>query len=135
MATVALFGCALAGFVIASYFALAAYGCEGARNLILSHGCHHGRDACQRVLDHPDGRLLGIPNAVPGGIYYLFVMAFAVGLLPGSWRMPLRLASVAAVVAAVYLSYALLVKLRTPCLLCFAAHGLNLVVALLLLTR
>lgn len=135
MDTVLLFCCALAGFVIASYFALAAFGCGAARDVILSHACHRGRDACRQVLDHPDGRLLGIPNAVPGGIYDLFVMAFAAGLLPGGWLTPLRFASWVAIGGGAYLSYSLLVKLRTPCTLCLAAHGVNLLVAVLLMIR
>lgn len=93
--------------------------------------CRMEEGACSRVVQHPHARLLGVPNALVGLLYYCGI---AGAVLSGN-PLLMDAASAAAwvaVAAGVGLGWSLLTVVRAPCPLCWTAHGVNLVLALLL---
>ncbi len=98
----------------------------------MPRACRIGEDTCRLVLDHPDGRVLGVPNSLLGLFYYVAVGIAAATGFPALLQVPLRVASWAVVGFGLYLTYSLVFRVRAVCLLCLVAHALNLVLAILL---
>ena len=91
---------------------------------------HRGVLDCLKVTTSAESKLLGVPVALLG---LLFFLGMAVVCLPAMWRnrstlLPLaRLgASLAGVAMVVYLIYVELFVLDSICLWCTAAHGIAL---------
>lgn len=120
------------GLSISVYFTLMYYGVVPPDGRYVPRFCRLEGDACRLVLSHRDARLFGVPNAVIAIPYYALV------IVAGAWGpaspliRPLLVASWCTIVLAVYLAFSLLVKLRVFCPLCYAAHALNAVIAVLL---
>ncbi|MGH2670381.1 MAG: vitamin K epoxide reductase family protein [bacterium] len=80
------------------------------------------------VVRGPYARVLGLPNPVYGLAWYGVVLVAGTARLLGG-RIPLcavLLAVAAGTVAlSAFLAWALVVRLRTPCLFCFAGHLVN----------
>ncbi len=93
--------------------------------------CRIGTGECASVVDTPRAKLFGIPNSVFGlGLYSYLILDL--------WVFPQEPALVfisIAVLRSLYLAYSLLFVTRTPCVLCFASHILNLVLAGILFSR
>lgn len=99
---------------------------EGSNILLPKNIC--SERSCTRVLATPFARVFKIPNFVLGMIYYPFIMiSFFVGV--GWWIIPL---SWFVVGFSLYLAYALIIKLKTHCILCYAAQIINVIIALIL---
>lgn len=81
-----------------------------------------------RILDTPYARVFGLSNAAYGLAWYVILGALATwALITGELLLCVGLMVVAAgtVLLAVYLIWALLVKLETICPLCLLGHGVN----------
>jgi uncharacterized membrane protein len=128
-------GGAAVGICISSYFLMLQAGVLDPADRRLPAVCRMERGECARVIGHPDARLLGVPNAFLGLIYYTVLLIAAVGLLPPNAWTWLEVAASATVAAGAYLTYSLVRRVRIPCTLCFASHVLNLVILLMLLGR
>ncbi len=93
--------------------------------------CRIGTGECASVVDTPRAKLFGIPNSVFGlGLYSYLILSL--------WFLPQEPALaliVTAVLRSLYLAYSLLFVTRTPCVLCFASHLINLVLAGLVFLR
>lgn len=124
----------LLGFLISLYFTLVYYGKMRAEQPFLPRVCTLGSSSCQELIRRPEARLLGLPNFVLGLFFYAAVVAEAVlprGSAP-SLEAALLVAAGGAVVLGLVLSYVLIVRLRTNCILCFASHAINLLLFVLL---
>ena len=133
--TAALAALAAVGFAIASYFTAVAYRWMRPDATWIPAFCRMGERTCASIVFTPGARVLGLPNSVLGQLFYA---ALLVGVPLGLLDQPLLLAlyragSLATVALAVYLSYTLLFVMRVPCPLCFASHGINTVIFVLLL--
>ncbi len=122
----------IAGLFISFYFLCAKRGWfpKFVKNMPLCDG-----NTCMRVSDSKYGKMFGVPNYIFGMFYYIVILLFSIFsflhddknahyfLLVMSWST---------VLIAVYLTYALLVKLKTVCVPCFVLHGINVGIAVVL---
>ena len=121
------------GLYVSLYFTLVYYGVAGANSTYVPAFCRMDEGSCMLVINHPDARIFGLPNALFGIAYYLFISLLAVGINGSALLSGLRLSSLVTVVLGVYLVYSLLVKVRVMCFLCLTSHVINMLIALLLL--
>ncbi len=126
---------AAGGLVIASYFTAVAYRWTRPDARWIPAFCRMEERTCASVVFTPSARVFGPPNSLLGQVFYAALLAGAVsGSLTHPRLWPLYLAAgLVSVGLGVYLSHALLFVLRVPCPLCFASHGINAVICLLLL--
>ena len=117
----------LAGLANALYFTASYYGLfQG--GLIPTAGT-----SCQKVMQTPDARALGLPNFLLGVVYYPALIALIWTAGPASgWMTAARIASWLAVLLGLYLIHVLRFRLRVSCPLCMAGHGINLALAICL---
>lgn len=113
-----LLALAVLGVAISLYFTLAYYGRVESRE-VPALLCRREERSCVTILQTPYARLLGVPNAVVGLGFYLLtgaVAALALGeALPDwLWRVNLVVAA-GTVLAAPYLVWALVARLKTWC--------------------
>ena len=137
MITLALCFLGTLGFLISLYFALVYYSMICADQAFIPALCRLDESTCQRLIRRPEAHLFGFPNCVAGLIYYPAVVAAAL-LPPGSapwYERAVLFAGGGALSVGLYLSYLLLARLRTNCVLCFASHVVNACLFLLLLVR
>jgi uncharacterized membrane protein len=113
-----LLGLAAAGAAISVYFTLVYYGRVVSREVPPAL-CQREEQTCVTILQTPYARLVGVPNALLGLAFYaLTLMVAALGI---AGRLPLWLwqvnilAAAAAVLAAPYLTWALVAQLKTWC--------------------
>ncbi len=123
---------AVPGLLISLYVTLVTYRIMLPDARWVPRFCRMGEDTCRSVLDHPDSRVAGIPNSVPGLVYYCVVCIAAVAGFPAPLRLPLLVSAWAAVALGLYLTYSLIFRVRVACRLCLASHAVNLALALLL---
>jgi uncharacterized membrane protein len=139
---------ALAGLTISLYFTFAYYGRVKKLRWIPEILCAREGSSCVSVVQTPYARVFGVPNSLLGILYYLGLLLWLSLQVEGMWSLPFGLsiltlphllvvASAVSVLLGFYLVYALRVKLRIDCPLCYAAHAMNaaLLVLLLLLAR
>ncbi len=122
---------AVPGLLISLYFTLVTYRIMPPDARWVPKVCRMREDTCRSVLDHPDSRVAGIPNSVPGLVYYCVVCLAAVAGFPAPLRLPLLVAAWAAVALGLYLTYSLVFRVGVACRLCLASHAINLALALL----
>ena len=114
----------LAGLAVSTYLTIAHYGsssilaCPGTRVI-----------NCERVTTSPESRILGIPVAVLGLVFFAVM---AVAMLPASWRLEhpavrygRSLFALTGVGMVFYLVYTELFTLDAICLWCTAVHVLT----------
>jgi len=134
----------LGGLADALYFTLAYYGRIRKARWVPEIFCAREGSSCVTVVRTPYARVLGVPNSLLGMLYYLLLLAWS-GFIPryvsisghifrpfdtlGLWLLG---ASLCAVALGFYLIYALRWILHTHCPLCYAAHGINLALFVLL---
>ena len=133
MTTLALLILAAVGLAISAFFTLITYGVVSPGGRRVRQFCRMDRDTCITILGHPDARIFGVPNSLIGVLFYILVMASAAAGMGNALWLVALIASWIAVGLGVYLVHSLLFKLRIPCVLCYTAHGLNLIIALLML--
>lgn len=115
-----LLGLASVGFALSVYFTAAYFG-SAATVLPGVPGalCREEEGSCLTVLQTPYARLLGVPNAVVGLLFYLLVGVMAALALAGQpqewlWRIAF-LGAAGSVLVAPYLIWALVARLKTWC--------------------
>lgn len=126
---------ALIGFLISFYFTMVYYRKIPSNYPLVPLFCRMDEQTCQTVLSTPEARVFGIPNFVLGLFYYLLLvfLAFLGGLNHTFVGFDILFwLSVFTVLLGVYLSYALVFKIKIRCVLCFVSHGINLLIAILL---
>ena len=116
----ALLALAAIGLAVSAYFTVGYYG-SGAEMLrgVPAALCRAEERSCTTVIHTPYARLLGVPNAVLGLLYYIAVAVWAIlalnGAAPAWLTDALLLAAVAVVALAPYLVWALVRQLKTWC--------------------
>ena len=120
------------GLFISLYFLLLSFKTIVIHSSHLPSFCRLDQKTCERILSHPDARLLGVPNFVLGAVYYTLVLMLGVGFIHPLFEMFLRAVSWGTVGVAVYLTYSLSFKIRTTCLLCLASHIVSLFLSIIL---
>ena len=122
----ALLGLGTLGALDALYFTLVTYHLVRPDAAWLPRICRLDEGACARIVDTPEARVLGVPNALVGlGWYVALGAAALLGLPSCAWLLA---GAAAAVALSAYLAWALLRKLRVACALCFLGHGVNVAV-------
>jgi uncharacterized membrane protein len=124
-ATLAFLG--LLGLAISLFFTLVYYGKMRADAPSVPKLCRLENSSCQELIRMKEAHLFGLPNFVIGLCFYLALLVFSFlpeGAAPLLERT-LVLASGGAVTIGIFLSYVLVVRLRTNCILCFASHLIN----------
>lgn len=121
---VALLVLAVLGFLDALWFALLTYRVLPPDTPFVPRFCRMDEATCARVVDAPEARALGLPNAVYGLAWYVAVGAWAVAPV-ASAHAPLVAIATFTVAFSAWLAWRLLFVLRTPCPLCFLGHGVN----------
>ena len=121
----------LAGLGVSVYLTIAHY------NTAVTLACPASSTInCEKVTTSPESMVFGIPVAVLGLAFYLFL---AVANSPWAWRNtwpPLRWARVASMVAGIlfvlYLIYAELFSIRAICLWCTSVHVITFILFVLI---
>ena len=132
--TLAIALLAVAGFAIASYFTAVAWRWMSPEARWIPTVCRMEERTCASVIFTPSARVFGPPNSLLGQMYYAALIAGAAsGVLadPWVWRLCFAISLVTIGLGA-YLACALLFVLRVRCPLCFAAHGINVLLWVLL---
>jgi len=135
----------LAGLADALYFTLAYYGRVRKARWAPPALCAREGSSCVAVVRTPYGSVFGVPNSLPGIVYYGLLLIWAVagqsvafgfrlGMTSYSITFTNLLIAVSAATVALgfYLIYALRRILRTDCPFCYAAHAMNLALLVLL---
>lgn len=126
----------LAGLLDALYFVAVTYRWIQPDAAWLPRVCRMDQATCATIVDTPEARALGLPNALYGLLWYAGVLGagltwLATGQLPAAgWLLGV---SVGTVLFSAYLAWALLGRLKVACPLCFLGHGINLAILLVLL--
>ncbi len=137
----------LGGLADALYFTFAYYGRIKKARWVPEILCAREGSNCVTVVQTPYARVFGLPNSLFGTLYYLVLIAGALGdwsfgmnvlITFGRFVVPLAmvlliLVSAGAVILGLYLIYALRRKLHVDCPLCYTAHAINTVLFVLLL--
>jgi uncharacterized membrane protein len=119
----------VAGLYISTYFTLTYYGIVTANWDFIPRICRMDENTCGSIIHSREAKLFGFPNSIAGLFFYAFVIgAAAVSPRPHILRIGLVIASSVTVVVGIYLTYSLLFKLRTTCVLCFTSHVINLAI-------
>ncbi len=124
-ATLALLG--LFGLLISLLFTLVYYGKMRADTPALPRICRLDNAECESLIRRSEAHLVGIPNFVVGLCFYIAIIAFAL-MPPGAAPLlerTLLMASGGTVTIGIFLTYVLLVRLRTNCVLCLTSHLIN----------
>jgi uncharacterized membrane protein len=132
-----LTACSGLGLLISLYFNLVYYGIIGPDQWFIPRVCRMEEGVCHYIIHTSEAKALGVPNFVLGIIYYCsLIMLNVIEIQKHELLYQIVSAlSVGVVLLGGYLTYALLFKLRTNCVLCFTSHGLNFVIMILLIIR
>ena len=134
----------LVGLWDAAYFTLAYYGRVENARWVPEILCAREGSSCVTVVQTRYGSLLGVPNSLLGGVYYLALMLWA-GEAPSASASLLTasvihflnwlfvVAAAATVAMGLYLVYALRRILRTDCPLCYLGHAINAILLVLVI--
>lgn len=117
----------LAGLWISVYFTGVYYGWFPPEVFWVPRICRLDEKSCLNVLQTPRAKLCGIPNSAFGILIYAYLALDVFFFPPG----PGFLLLCAAVIRSAYLAYSLLFITKIPCPLCFASHGINLILFLI----
>jgi uncharacterized membrane protein len=120
-----------AGFALSLYFALVYHRIVGPGSNLLPRFCRMDEQSCGTLLNTKEASLFGLPNFYLGLVYYsvLLVVPLIFERQFWNWWHYFAAASVLAVGMGIYLSYSLIVRLKINCVLCFAGHAINLLIA------
>lgn len=133
-----LTACCCVGFLISFYFTLVYYKVIRPNQWFIPPVCRFEEGACNYIIHTPDASVLGIPNFVLGLFYYSGIIIIEY-VFPEQTHeflyQGISAVSAGVVLLGCYLSYSLIVKLKTTCVLCFTSHGLNLIIMILLINQ
>jgi uncharacterized membrane protein len=124
---------AVIGLLISLYFAGVYYNYLRSDIWWVPVFCRMKQQTCQSIVKTPEARVFGIPNFVLGSIFYTVLIAAVIGNISGFLFDILLTTAIFTVTLAVYLIYALRVRLKTDCPLCYIAHTINIIIAILLI--
>jgi len=88
------------------------------------------RNTCHDILKTPFAHIFKVPNFSLGIFYYIAVFAFTLVEPVPAVSTLLLVISWLVVILSVYLTYALFFVLEIDCILCYAAHIANVVIAI-----
>jgi uncharacterized membrane protein len=117
------------GVLISLYFVLVHHKLIRPDARFVPNVCRMDEETCGTILLRPEARLLGIPNFYLGFVYYGLALSM---VFSGTELLLLDPAGAAAIMSG-WLAFALLVRLKINCILCFVSHSINLLMLLLLL--
>ena len=124
---------ALIGLLLSLYFTGVTYRRIPAEPRWLPRVCRMDERTCAAIVDTREARVLGLPNSVLGLAWYAVLLASTLGApVP---RLALLAGALAASALSVWLAWALVVRLRVACVLCFVGHAVNAAVLVLVLAR
>jgi uncharacterized membrane protein len=126
----------IVGMLISAYVTLVSYRIMKPDIRFVPRFCRMEEQSCFVILDAADARVFGVQNALLGILYYVSILLFVMIASHDNQSIIYQIVvsvSAGTVLLGAYLTYALLVKLRTSCRLCFVSHGINLGIFLLLL--
>lgn len=126
--------CAALGVAISAYVATIGSGLLNPQDRRLPGFCRLDGQQCDTLLRTADARIFGVPNSLVGLLYYGVVLAVAfhqdaLNDLVGFLVLP----GLLSVVLGAYLTVRLLIVHRVRCALCFATHGVNLLLFVIFL--
>lgn len=127
----------LAGLADALYFTFAYYGRVKKARWVPEILCAREGSSCVTVVQTPYARVFGVPNSLLGIVYYLLLIVWVLGgerwadTAPWFEWIVMAAAGIAFAMAR-YLTYVLQKKLRVNCPLCYTAHVINVVLAVLI---
>jgi len=119
---------AFIGFTISLYFTLVFFHVIDSSARYVPQFCRSAAGDCTAIVHHPDASVFSVPNSVLGMFYYAAVL-IAIGQNFTS-ALPMVIVSWFTVVVGVYLTRSLSRKVCVSCVLCIAAHVVNLCIAL-----
>ncbi len=126
-----IISCALAGMFISAYFTLVYYRVLPADDRRMPAFCRMKEATCRKILETREAKVLGPPNSIVGLLYYISIL-----ILPTpEFETFFLVTSIFAVGLGMYLTHALLNRLKLHCALCYMAHLINLVIANLFIIR
>jgi uncharacterized membrane protein len=133
-----IFVLSLAGLADSLYFTLAYYGRIRQARWVPEILCAREGSSCLTVVQTPYAHVFGVPNSLLGIVYYLLLIAgamgnWSVGAYPYvhftyfviSWVQLLIFLSAGTTILGFYLIYALRRRLHVDCPLCYTAHAIN----------
>ncbi len=124
----------LLGFLISLYFTLVYHKLMPSNSALIPKFCRLDESSCVKILNTRDARILGVPNFYLGLLFYALIIVFSFGVAADRLIL-LIVASGISVSLSIYLAYALVVKLKVFCFLCFTSHVLNALILMLLLKK
>ncbi len=141
----AVIALSLAGLADALYFTFAYYGRIRKARWVPQVLCAREGSSCVTVVRTPYGSVFGVPNSLLGIIYYTLLIIWAVAGQSRVFGFQLGMtfysitftglliaASAVTVALGFYLVYALRRILHTDCPFCYVAHGINLMLLVLM---
>ena len=135
----------LAGLADALYFTLAYYGRIRRARWVPEILCAREGASCVTVVRTPYAHVFGVPNSLLGFVYYALLMVWITFVpryvsISGHVLRPFETlglmllgASLSTVALGFYLIHALRRVLHTHCVLCYAAHAINIILFVLLI--
>ncbi len=131
---IAVGGLCAVGFLDSLYFTLVQYRILPPGPRWLPRFCRLEEGRCFSLLQAPEARLLRVPNSVVGLGFYPVVFATALlgQLGDRRWLGIALVGASAATLTSLYLTWALLGRLRVHCPLCYLAHVVNAALLMLL---
>jgi uncharacterized membrane protein len=130
-AVVALIVLAALGLAISAFMLLITYGRVAADARWVPWFCRMDEGTCRRVVHAPQARAFGVPNAALGVAWYIVVATWA---MTPAWAgisaacVAMTVASAGVVAFSAWLAWVLIGVIRTPCVLCFTSHVINVLV-------
>ena len=124
------------GVLISLYFTGVAFRWISPDSRWIPVTCRMEEETCAAIVFTPSASVLGPPNSLLGLVFY-FLLGSAAATCSLSVSL-VRLASLCgsgvALLFSLYLSYSLLFVVRVNCVLCFAAHTINFILFVVLIT-
>ena len=135
MLTFVLIGLVLVGFLISLYFTLVYLDISIPVIDSVANFCRLDTRQCQKVIETESSHLFGVANFVLGLFYYTVLFIYLILPAAISWIffILVAMASWTVVILSLYLAFELRYVLKIPCRLCFTVHGINVIIAVLIL--
>ena len=135
MLTLVLIGLVLIGFLISLYFTLVYLDISIPGVDSVANFCRLDTRQCQKVIEAESSHLFGVANFVLGLFYYTILFIYLILPASISWIFFILvvMACWTVVILSLYLAFELRYVLKIPCRLCFTIHGINVIIAVLIL--
>ena len=132
MKTASVLLLSLVGLYVSSYFTLVYYHLIRPDTKYIPQVCRLDEGGCRRLLDHRHARLFGVPNSLLGALYYVAIILGVALAVDSGMMLWITYVSWFVVAVGLFLVYSLLFVVKTPCILCFLSHTLNVLIAIIL---